>query len=139
MSIVEYMYMFFGTVFFSWADRSAWTKMSNACFSDNPLEFLYCSSRLHDIHNAKQFHYNVFILSLCRINGCYEVLEGGNTADALADFTGGVAEPVDLVDGQYATDVDKRMILYKELSDAMRNNHALVSASIRVRMNYFSK
>lgn len=73
-----------------------------------------------------------------RINGCYEVLEGGNTADALADFTGGVAEPIDIVDGGYSTDSDKRMQLYKELSDAMKHNHALISASIRVRKNFLS-
>lgn len=68
-----------------------------------------------------------------KINGCYEVLEGGNTADALADFTGGVAEPIDIVDGGYSTDSDKRMQLYKELSDAMKHNHALISASIRTK------
>jgi hypothetical protein len=68
------------------------------------------------------------------VNGCYEVLEGGNTADALADFTGGLAEPIDIVDGGYSADNDKRMQLFKELSDSMRNDHALISASIRVRI-----
>ena len=70
-----------------------------------------------------------------RVNGCYEVLEGGNTADALADFTGGVAEPIDIVDGGYSADNDKRMQLFKELSDSMKNDHALISASIRVSIN----
>ncbi len=70
------------------------------------------------------------------MNGCYEVLEGGNTADALADFTGGVAEPIDIIDGGYGADNDKRMQLFKELSDSMKTDHALISASIRVRSNF---
>ena len=68
------------------------------------------------------------------MNGCYEVLEGGNTADALADFTGGVAEPIDIIDGGFGADNDKRMQLFKELSDSMKTDHALISASIRVRI-----
>ena len=31
-----------------------------------------------------------------RLAGCYEVLAGGQTGEALVDFTGGVNEPIDL-------------------------------------------
>jgi hypothetical protein len=35
---------------------------------------------------------------LCRFNGSYAGLDGGNLADALVDFTGGVAEMIQLRD-----------------------------------------
>lgn len=63
-------------------------------------------------------------------------MEGGNTADALADFTGGVAEPIDIIDGGFGADNDKRMQLFKELSDSMKTDHALISASIRVKIEF---
>lgn len=63
-------------------------------------------------------------------------MEGGNTADALADFTSGLAEPIDIVDGGFSSDNDKKMQLFKELSDSMRNEHALISASIKVTLLY---
>lgn len=32
-----------------------------------------------------------------RLLGCYEALDGGELAEAIEDFTGGISEPVDLV------------------------------------------
>ena len=68
-----------------------------------------------------------------RLAGSYEALEAGSTADALVDFTGGVSESVNLKDGGYSEDLDKRMDLFKVMLRAMKDN-SLCSASVRVRI-----
>ena len=45
--------------------------------------------------------------------GCYEALSGGQTGDAMVDFTGGVDEMIDLVGGGYRGDDQKRKTLFK--------------------------
>ena len=66
-----------------------------------------------------------------RVYGCYEALDGGNTADALVDFTGGVSEPVDLLEGQMATDEVARNQLFERVLK-VHNRDGLISCSIRV-------
>lgn len=66
--------------------------------------------------------------------GCYEALDGGNTADALVDFTGGVSEPVDLLEGQMATDEVARNQLFERVLK-VHNRDGLISCSIRVKTN----
>lgn len=63
--------------------------------------------------------------------GSYEALEAGNTGDALVDFTGGVCESINLKDGGYNQDLEKRQALFKSMERAMREK-SLISASIRV-------
>lgn len=63
--------------------------------------------------------------------GCYEALDGGNTADALVDFTGGVSEPMDLLEGQMATDEMARNQLFERVLK-VHNRDGLISCSIRV-------
>lgn len=70
--------------------------------------------------------------SLCRVYGCYEALDGGNTADALVDFTGGVSEPVDLLEGQMASDEAARNQLFERVLK-VHNRDGLISCSIRVK------
>ena len=53
-------------------------------------------------------------------------------AEALEDFTGGIAEPIDLVEGGYATDETKREELFKVMK-AVHKNNALQAAAIPVR------
>lgn len=67
--------------------------------------------------------------------GCYEALDGGNTADALVDFTGGVSEPVDLLEGMYAQDEAARNQLFERVLK-VHNRDGLISCSIRVRMTH---
>ena len=69
---------------------------------------------------------------LCfRVFGCYEVLDGGELAEALEDFTGGVSEPVSIVDGNYASDQESRDELFKTMKEAA-DNEALMAAAIPV-------
>lgn len=61
---------------------------------------------------------NAGILILClsaiyRLAGCYEALTGGQTGDAMVDFTGGVDEVINLVGGGYRGDEEKKKTLFK--------------------------
>ena len=71
-----------------------------------------------------------------RLAGSYEALEAGNTGDALVDFTGGVCESINLKDGGYSEDAEKRLTLFKSMERATREK-SLISASIRVHI-YFT-
>ena len=68
-----------------------------------------------------------------RLNGTYENLDGGNTADALVDFTGGVAQSIDLAQEKYMEDEEKKKKLHQELKKCAER-HFLISASIKVRL-----
>ncbi|XP_053561575.1 calpain-5 [Bombina bombina] len=65
-----------------------------------------------------------------KLTGCYEALDGGNTADALVDFTGGVCEPIDLSEGGLANDVEKRNDLFERILK-VHNRGGLISCSIK--------
>ncbi|XP_070605591.1 calpain-5 isoform X2 [Erythrolamprus reginae] len=65
-----------------------------------------------------------------KLSGCYEALDGGNTGDALVDFTGGVSEPIDLVEGGYARDEAKRNLLFERVLK-VHNRGGLISCSIK--------
>lgn len=71
------------------------------------------------------------LLPSFRLSGCYEALDGGNTADALVDFTGGVSEPIDLTEGDYITDEAKRNLLFERVLK-VHNRGGLISCSIKV-------
>ncbi|KAG8430384.1 hypothetical protein GDO86_017901, partial [Hymenochirus boettgeri] len=64
-----------------------------------------------------------------KLNGSYEALDGGSTAEALIDFTGGISEPVDLLDENLRSE-DERKKLFKALIKA-HSRASLLSASIR--------
>lgn len=68
---------------------------------------------------------------LPRLAGCYQALDGGNTADALVDFTGGVSEPIDLTEGGFAHDEAKRNELFERVLK-VHSRGGLISASIKV-------
>lgn len=70
-------------------------------------------------------------LSFPRLAGCYQALDGGNTADALVDFTGGVSEPIDLTEGDFANDEAKRNHLFERVLK-VHSRGGLISASIKV-------
>lgn len=66
-----------------------------------------------------------------RLNGCYEALEGGNTAEALIDFTGGVSEPLSLDREALTLHLNQRRALFQTLAKA-HGRSALITCSIRV-------
>lgn len=68
---------------------------------------------------------------LARLAGCYQALDGGNTADALVDFTSGVSEPIDLTEGDFANDEAKRSSLFERVLK-VHSRGGLISASIKV-------
>lgn len=67
-----------------------------------------------------------------RLAGCYEALAGGQTGDALVDFTGGVNEAIDIKSGGYQTDDAKQQELFDQIHHAHENHKALISCSISV-------
>lgn len=68
---------------------------------------------------------------ISRLNGCYEALEGGNTTEALIDFTGGVSEPLSLDGEALSLRGDQRRALFQMLAKA-HERKALITCSIRV-------
>lgn len=83
---------------------------------------------------SKSYYYLSFSVFV-RLNGCYEALEGGNTAEALVDFTGGVSEPLSLNQEELIDHADQRKMLFQTLAHA-HSHKALITCSIRVRKNF---
>lgn len=67
-----------------------------------------------------------------RLFGDYETLSHGRTADALVDFTGGVAEKLEL-QKLGVSDTHSQLELFNKVKDALEN-HALVNCNIDVSL-----
>ncbi|XP_040195924.1 calpain-5 [Rana temporaria] len=88
-------------------------------------ELIYCHS------NEKNELWCALVeKAYAKLAGCYEALDGGNTADALVDFTGGVSEPVELLEGEYNADANKRNELFERVLK-VHNRGGLISCSIK--------
>lgn len=70
-----------------------------------------------------------------RMAGSYEALDGGNTAEAIVDFTGAVAESIDMIDGHYSHDIIERAKLFEDLLKVQRRD-GLISCYIMVILYY---
>ncbi|NP_001373571.1 calpain 5-like isoform X1 [Danio rerio] len=86
---------------------------------------LFCRSA-----TPREFWSALLEKAYAKLNGCYEALEGGNTAEALVDFTGGVSEPLSLNQEELIQHADQRKILFQTLAHA-HSHKALITCSIR--------
>lgn len=69
---------------------------------------------------------------MSRLAGCYESLEGGNTGDAVVDFSGAVAEAINLEEDAYYKDQAKQDQLFEDLLKVY-DRGGIISCSIKVR------
>lgn len=88
-------------------------------------QLVYCHS-----NDSNEFWSALVEKAYAKVYGCYEALDGGNTADALVDFTGGVSEPLDLIEGQITQDEESRNRLFERVLK-VHNREGLISCSIR--------
>lgn len=85
-----------------------------------------------------QRSFPVCLVCIFRLNGCYEALEGGNTTEALIDFTGGVSEPLSLDREALSLHSEQRKALFQTLAKA-HERKALITCSIRVRRQIYEQ
>ncbi|KAK2490593.1 hypothetical protein MC885_014913, partial [Smutsia gigantea] len=88
-------------------------------------QLIYCHS-----NSRNEFWCALVEKAYAKLAGCYQALDGGNTADALVDFTGGVSEPIDLTEGDFANDEAKRNQLFERVLKVYSRG-GLISASIK--------
>ncbi|KAM8899400.1 calpain-5 [Spinachia spinachia] len=86
---------------------------------------LFCRSA-----TPREFWSALLEKAYAKLNGCYEALEGGNTTEALIDFTGGVSEPLGLDREALGLNSHHRRALFQTLAKA-HERKALITCSIR--------
>ncbi|XP_063320885.1 calpain-5-like [Pelmatolapia mariae] len=86
---------------------------------------LFCRSA-----TPREFWSALLEKAYAKLNGCYEALEGGNTAEALIDFTGGVSEPLSLDSEALRLHSDQRRALFQTLTK-VHECKSLITCSIR--------
>lgn len=88
-------------------------------------QLVYCHS-----NDKNEFWCALLEKAYAKMHGCYEALDGGNTADALVDFTGGVSQSIDLTANGLKEDEDKRSELFEKVLKVHQRG-GLISGSIR--------
>ncbi|XP_035531052.1 calpain-5-like isoform X1 [Morone saxatilis] len=86
---------------------------------------LFCRSA-----TPREFWSALLEKAYAKLNGCYEALEGGNTTEALIDFTGGVSEPLSLDREALSLHSNQRRAFFQTLAKA-HERKALITCSIR--------
>ncbi|MEQ2161747.1 hypothetical protein GOODEAATRI_012717 [Goodea atripinnis] len=86
---------------------------------------LFCRSA-----TPREFWSALLEKAYAKLNGCYEALEGGNTAEALIDFTGGVSEPLNLDCEALRLHSERRKSLFQTLAK-VHEHKSLITCSIR--------
>ncbi|XP_074657458.1 calpain-5-like [Tubulanus polymorphus] len=86
-------------------------------------ELIFCHSQ-----SRNEFWSALLEKAYAKLFGCYEALDGGDLSEALVDFTSGVAEPLDLVAGHYATDETARSELFEMMYKEMEHKSLMAAA-----------
>ncbi|MBN3303416.1 CAN5 protein, partial [Amia calva] len=90
---------------------------------------IYCHSK-----QRNEFWSALLEKAYAKLSGCYESLDGGNTGDAVVDFTGAVRESIDLVAGKYSSEIAEQVKLFEDLLKVQERG-GLISCSIEATSN----
>lgn len=90
-------------------------------------ELIYCHSKENN-----EFWSALLEKAYAKLSGCYESLEGGNTGDAVVDFSGAVAEAIDLEKEGFYSDQKKQDELFADLLKVY-DRGGIISCSIRAQ------
>ncbi|XP_046876360.1 calpain-5-like [Hypomesus transpacificus] len=88
-------------------------------------ELIYCHSNVKN-----EFWSALLEKAYAKLSGCYESLDGGNTGDAVVDFSGAVAETIDLEIEAFHSDKEKQEKLFEDLLKVY-DRDGIISCSIR--------
>ncbi|XP_076435379.1 calpain-5-like [Babylonia areolata] len=89
---------------------------------NDQLVFIHSQSR-------NEFWSALLEKAYAKLFGNYEALDGGELSEALEDFTGGVADTLDLLKMQVSEKVEERIALFARMQKEM-DRHSLMAASI---------
>ncbi|XP_056267681.1 calpain-5-like [Pseudoliparis swirei] len=92
-------------------------------------ELIYCHSK-----DNNEFWSALLEKAYAKLSGCYESLDGGNTGDAVVDFSGAVAEAIDLEKEAYYKDQKKQDQLLEDLLKVY-DRGGIISCSIKASPN----
>ncbi|XP_035522893.1 calpain-5-like [Morone saxatilis] len=90
-------------------------------------ELIYCHSKQNN-----EFWSALLEKAYAKLAGCYESLEGGNTGDAVVDFSGAVAEAIDLEKEAFYKDQNKQDQLFEDLLKVY-DRGGIISCSIKAQ------
>ncbi|XP_037544043.1 calpain-5 [Nematolebias whitei] len=88
-------------------------------------ELIYCHSK-----STNEFWSALLEKAYAKLSGCYQSLEGGNTGDAVVDFSGAVSEAIDLEKEAFYKDQERQDKLYEDLLKVY-DRGGIISCSIK--------
>ncbi|XP_076024623.1 calpain-5-like [Genypterus blacodes] len=88
-------------------------------------ELIYCHSK-----HSNEFWSALLEKAYAKLSTCYESLEGGNTGDAVVDFSGAVSETINMEEDPYHNDQEKQDRLFEDLLKVY-DRGGIISCSIK--------
>ncbi|KAL0994057.1 hypothetical protein UPYG_G00117260 [Umbra pygmaea] len=92
-------------------------------------ELIFCHSKANN-----EFWSALLEKAYAKLSGCYESLDGGNTGDAVVDFSGAVAEAINLEHEAFYKDQTKMDGLFEDLLKVW-DRDGIISCSIKASPN----